>query len=135
MRRPSLLLFEKLGLLETYKPAGVDALKQAFRDSNAPYTWTGMDAYLGVICFNTAEAAKDNIATPTSWKDLHQPRTQGQTRDAASGVVRHRLSHGRAPGCRCMGEAEGWKFMDALHENIARLYAFRLGALRAGGQG
>ena len=61
-----------MGLLETYKPAGVDALKAAFRDSTAPYTWTGMDAYLGVICFNTAEAGKANIKAPTTWKDLHQ---------------------------------------------------------------
>ena len=37
----ALLLFEKMGLLETYKPAGVDALKEAFRDSTAPYAWTG----------------------------------------------------------------------------------------------
>ena len=91
----ALLLFEKMGLLETYKPAGVDALKAAFRDSTAPYAWTGMDAYLGVICFNTAEAGKANIKAPTTWKDLHQARIQGQARDAASGVVRHRLSDGR----------------------------------------
>src|SRR5207249_2181276 len=32
-----------LGLLETYKPAGVDALKAAFKDTTEPYTWTGMD--------------------------------------------------------------------------------------------
>jgi iron(III) transport system substrate-binding protein len=40
----SLLLFEKMNLLETYKPAGVEKLKPAFADSKDPYTWTGMDA-------------------------------------------------------------------------------------------
>src|SRR6476620_3355276 len=50
----SLLLFEKQGLLETYKPKGVEVLKAAYRDDKDPYTWTGMDAYIGVICFNTA---------------------------------------------------------------------------------
>src|SRR5437870_11809487 len=53
----SLLVFEKQNLLETYKPAGVDALKPSFRDNQDPYTWTGMDAFIGVVCFNTAEAA------------------------------------------------------------------------------
>ena len=33
-----------------------------------------MDAYLGVICFNTAEGGKSNVTAPTSWKDLAQAR-------------------------------------------------------------
>src|SRR5882672_3504495 len=60
----ALLLFEKMNLLETYKPKGADALKEAFRDTKEPYTWTGMDAYLGVICYNTIEAGKAKIAQP-----------------------------------------------------------------------
>src|SRR5215467_12011983 len=38
----ALLLFEKMGLLEPYRPAGADALKPVFQDSAGPYTWTGM---------------------------------------------------------------------------------------------
>src|SRR3954452_15709946 len=49
----SLLVFDKAGLLEAYKPKGADALKAQFRPAKDPYTWTGMDAYLGVVCFNT----------------------------------------------------------------------------------
>src|SRR5918911_886218 len=60
----SLLLFEKQGLLETYKPKGVEALKATYRDDKDPYTWTGMDAFIGVICFNTAEAGKAKIKQP-----------------------------------------------------------------------
>src|SRR3954467_14955177 len=63
----SLLVFDKAGLLETFKPKGADALKAQFRPAKDPYTWTGMDAYLGVVCFNTAEAGKDKVATPASW--------------------------------------------------------------------
>src|SRR5690242_19227460 len=69
----ALLLFEKMGLLEPYKPAGADALKPVFRDSKPSYAWTGMDAYLGVICFNTAEAGKIKVKAPTAWKDLLDP--------------------------------------------------------------
>ena len=114
----SLLVFEKQGLLETYKPKGVEELKKVFRDSTEPYTWTGMDAYLGVICFNTAEAAKDKIAAPTSWKDLTKPEYKGKL------VMPHPASSGTGyltvgAWLQVMGEEEGWKFMDTLHENMA----------------
>ncbi len=111
----SLLMFEKAGLLEAYKPAGADALKPAFRDSKEPYTWTGMDAYLGVVCYNTVEAK--GVAVPGSWKDLLNPAFKGKI------VMPHPASSGTgylmvAGWLQSMGEAEGWKFMDGLHENI-----------------
>jgi iron(III) transport system substrate-binding protein len=114
----ALLLFEKMGLLETYKPSGVDALKPSFRDSTGPYTWTGMDGYLGVVCFNTAEAAKAKINAPASWKDLTKAEYKGQL------VMPHPASSGTGylmvgAWLQMMGEADAWKFMDALHENIA----------------
>jgi len=114
----SLLLFEKQNLLETYKPAGADALKPSFRDNAGPYTWTGMDAFIGVVCFNTAEADKAKIKAPTSWKDLLDPAYKGKL------VMPHPASSGTgyltvAAWIQTMGEAEAWKFMDALHENMA----------------
>src|SRR6478735_7157442 len=69
----SLLMFETAGLLQEYKPKGVEQLKEVFRDPKEPYTWTGMDAYLGVVCYNNAEAGKLKVAAPTSWKDLLDP--------------------------------------------------------------
>jgi iron(III) transport system substrate-binding protein len=114
----SLLVFDKAGLLETYKPKGADALKPQFRPAKEPYTWTGMDAYLGVICFNTAEAAKDKVPTPASWNDLLNPALKGKV------VMPHPASSGTgylmvAGWLQSMGEEAGWKFMDGLHENIA----------------
>jgi iron(III) transport system substrate-binding protein len=114
----ALLLFEKMGLLEPYKPKGADALKQVFRDSKDPYAWTGMDAYLGVVCFNTVEAGKAGVAPPKSWKDLLDPKYKGKL------VMPHPASSGTGylmvgAWLQMMGEAEGWKFMDALHENMA----------------
>jgi iron(III) transport system substrate-binding protein len=114
----ALLLFEKMGLMEPYKPAGVDALKEVFRDSKEPYTWTGMDAYLGVICYNTAEAGKIGVTAPRTWKDLLDPKYKGKL------VMPHPASSGTGylmvgGWLQMMGEAEGWKYMDGLHENIA----------------
>lgn len=114
----SLLVFDKAGLLQEYKPKGADQLKEAFRASKAPYTWTGMDAFLGVVCFNTAEAAKDKVPTPASWNDLLAPGLKGKI------VMPHPASSGTgylmvAGWLQSMGEEAGWKFMDGLHENIA----------------
>jgi iron(III) transport system substrate-binding protein len=114
----SLLMFETASLLQEYKPKGVDQLKEVFRDQKDPYTWTGMDAYLGVVCFNTAEAGKIKVASPTSWNDLVNPALKGKI------VMPHPASSGTgylmvAGWLQGMGEEAGWKFMDGLHENIA----------------
>ena len=123
----SLIMFEKAGLLETYKPQGADGLKEIFRDGRDPYTWTGMDAYLGVVCFNTAEAGKDKIATPTSWKDLTNPALKGKV------VMPHPASSGTgylmvAGWLQSMGEAGGLEVHGRPAREHRRLSAFGLGA-------
>ena len=114
----SLLLFERAGLLEAYAPKGAEALKPAFRDTNPPPTWIGMDAYLGVVCYNTAEGGKAGARAPASWKDLTDPAFKGKL------VMPHPASSGTgylmvAGWLQMMGEEAGWKFMDALHDNMA----------------
>jgi iron(III) transport system substrate-binding protein len=114
----SIIVFEKEGLLETYKPKGADALKANFRDGAEPYTWTGMDGYLGVICYNTAEAGKVGVAPPKSWKDLLDAKYKDKL------VMPHPASSGTGylmvgGWLQMMGEEAGWKYMDALHQNIA----------------
>jgi iron(III) transport system substrate-binding protein len=114
----SMLLFEQAGLLETYAPAGSEQLRAAFRDTTDPKTWTGMDAFLGVVCFNTFEAKKANIPQPTSWRDLLDPKYRGQL------VMPHPASSGTgyltvASWIQTMGADAAWKFMDGLHQNIA----------------
>ena len=112
----SLLAFKKAGLLEVYQPKGVEALRPAFRSQDG--SWTAHDAYVGIICFNTAEAQKIGVAAPKSWKDL----TDSKYKDKL--VMPHPASSGTgyltvAAWLQLMGEAEAWKFMDALHQNMA----------------
>ena len=114
----SLLLFKKEGLLESYKPAGVDALKAAFRDAKEPYAWTGMDAFLSVVCFNKPEGEKRKAAAPASWADLTKPEFKDQV------VMPHPASSGTgyltiAAWIQIIGEKAAWEFMDKLHQNIA----------------
>jgi iron(III) transport system substrate-binding protein len=112
----SLLAFKKAGLLETYQPKGAEALRPAFRSPDG--SWTAHDAYVGIICFNTVEAQKFGIEAPKSWRDL----TDSKYKDKL--VMPHPASSGTgyltvAAWLQLMGEAEAWKFMDALHQNMA----------------
>src|SRR5215813_10545103 len=112
----SLLLFKKAGLLEPYQPKGAEALKPAFRSVDG--SWVGQDAFLGVICFNTVEGQKAGLEPPKSWADL----TASKYKDKL--VMPHPASSGTgyltvAAWIQLMGEAEAWKYMDALHQNVA----------------
>jgi iron(III) transport system substrate-binding protein len=111
----SLLLFKKAGLLEPYQPKGADALKAAFRSPDG--SWTGQDAYLGVICYNTAEGGKIGTKVPKSWKDLLDPKYKDKL------VMPHPASSGTGyltvwGWFQTMGEKGAWEFMDGLHKNM-----------------
>ena len=41
---------------------GAAALKPIFKSGKNPETWVGMDAFLAVVCFNTAEADEEQEA-------------------------------------------------------------------------
>jgi len=115
----SLLVLEQEGLLTGYSPKGVAALNSRFVDTKKPPVWVGMDVWGATICFNTVEAQKRNLPRPESWKDLLKPIYRGQI------VMPHPASSGTGfldvtAWLQLYGEAEGWKYMDALHENIAQ---------------
>jgi iron(III) transport system substrate-binding protein len=114
----SLLLFEKEGLLEAYKPAGVEGIKAAFKPAREPHTWTGMDAFLSVICYNKIEGDKRKVPLPTSWAELTKPEFKDQI------VMPHPASSGTgyltiAAWMQIMGEKAAWEYMDKLHQNVA----------------
>ena len=115
----SLLVLEQEGMLTPYAPKGVEKLNQRFVDTKKPPMWVGMDVWGATICFNTAEAAKKNIPKPESWQDLAKPVYKGQIvmpNPASSGTGYLDVSS----WIQIMGEANAWKFMDGLHENVAQ---------------
>jgi iron(III) transport system substrate-binding protein len=72
-----------------------------------------------VICYNTIEAKKFNLPKPTSWKDL----TNSVYKDRL--VMPNPNSSGTgfltvSSWLQIMGEDEAWKYMDAVHQNMAR---------------
>ena len=115
----SLLVLEQEGMLTPYAPKGVETLNPRFVDTKKPPMWVGMDVWGATICFNTVEAKKRNLPKPESWKDLLKPIYKGQI------TMPHPASSGTGfldvtAWLQLYGEAEGWKYMDALHENIAQ---------------
>ena len=115
----SMAIFDTEGMLVPYAPPGLNRLAAQYRDPKNPPAWVGMDVWGSAICFNYVEAAKRGIPQPKSWKDLLNPIYKGQI------VMPHPASSGTgffdvSAWLQLWGEADGWKFMDALHENIAQ---------------
>src|SRR2546427_5041339 len=113
----SLLVLKPEGMLVPYAPKGLEKLDAQFRDKDNPPAWVGMDAWVAAICFNTVEAQKKSLPKPTSWKDLTKPVYKGSV------VMPNPASSGTGfldvtSWLQLFGEAEGWKYMDALHQNI-----------------
>lgn len=115
----SLLLFKSEGMLEPYKPKGLENINPKFYDSDPVPSWIGMDAYVAAITYNTVEAKKHNLVPPKSWWDLTKPMYKGHV------IMPNPNSSGTgfldvSSWLQLFGEKGGWAFMDALHENIAR---------------
>ena len=115
----SLLLLKSEGMLEAYAPAGVEKLDGKFVDNSTPPTWVGMDAWVAAVCYNTVEAKKHNLTPPKSWKDLTDAKYKGHV------IMPNPNSSGTgfldvSSWLQMFGEEGGWKYMDGLHQNIAR---------------
>ncbi len=115
----SLLVVDSKGMLLPYAPKGLERLDSKFRDARNPPHWVGVDAYAAVVCYNTVEAGKFNLPKPASWQDLTDPVYMDQL------VMPNPNSSGTgfltvSSWIQLMGEDAAWKFMDAVHANMAR---------------
>jgi iron(III) transport system substrate-binding protein len=119
----SLALLDKNGMLEPYKPLNFDALMPQYVDKKNPPAWFGMDVWGATVCFNTVEAQKKGIPKPETWKDLTKPVYKGQVvmpNPASSGTGFFDVAAWLTLWGDDNGKGGGWKYMDALHENIAQ---------------
>jgi iron(III) transport system substrate-binding protein len=119
----SLALLDKNGMLHPYRPLNADALMSQYVDKKNPPAWFGMDVWGATVCFNTVEAQKRNIPKPETWKDLTKPVYKGQIvmpNPASSGTGFFDVTAWLTLWGDKNGKGDGWKYMDALHENIAQ---------------
>lgn len=113
----SLMLLKNENMLESYKPKNYDQLSPKFKDTSENPVWTGMDAWMAAICYNTVEAEKLGLPKPTSWQDLTNPVYKGHIvmpNPSSSGTGYLDVSS----WLQLFGEDKGWEYMDALHNNI-----------------
>jgi iron(III) transport system substrate-binding protein len=119
----SLALLKRNAMLEPYAPLNLDSIMSQYRDKTTPPAWWGMNVFGATVCFNTVEAAKKGIALPTSWKDLTKPEFKGQVvmpNPASSGTGYFDVVAWLSMFGDDNGKGGGWKYMDALHENVAQ---------------
>jgi iron(III) transport system substrate-binding protein len=112
-------IFKAEGMLAPYAPAGFDKLIPTYSDKSRPPAWVGQDVYAAAVCYNTVEGQKKGIPKPETWKDLTKPVYKGQItmpNPASSGTGYFDVT----AWLQLWGDADGWKYMDALHENIAQ---------------
>jgi iron(III) transport system substrate-binding protein len=115
----SMEIFKHEGMLAPYAPVGFGTLNRKFSDVGNPPAWVGQDVFAAVVCYNTVEGQKKGIPKPETWADLTKPVYKGQItmpNPASSGTGFFDVT----AWLQTMGEAGGWKYMDALHENIAQ---------------
>src|SRR5213595_405165 len=119
----SLALLDKQGMLQPYAPLNLDAIMSKYRDPKNPPAWWGMDVWGATVCFNPVEAGKKNIPKPETWKDLTKPVYKGlvvMPNPASSGTGYFDVIAWLTLWGDDNGKGGGWKYMDALHENIAQ---------------
>lgn len=119
----SLALLDKQGMLVPYAPLNLDAIMSQYRDKKKVPAWWGMDVWGATVCFNTVEAQKKNIPKPETWQDLAKPVYKGQVvmpNPASSGTGYFDVTAWLTLFGDDKGKGGGWKYMDALHENIAQ---------------
>ena len=119
----SLALLDSQGMLVGYAPINLDAIMSSYRDKKNPPDWWGMDVWGATVCFNTVEAQKKGIPKPETWKDLTKPIYKGQVvmpNPASSGTGYFDVTAWLTLWGDDNGKGGGWKYMDALHENIAQ---------------
>jgi len=119
----SLALMDAQGMLTPYAPINLDAIMSQYRDKKNPPSWVGMDVWGAAVCFNTVEAQKKGIPKPETWKDLTKPIYKGQVvmpNPASSGTGFFDVTAWLTLWGDDNGKGGGWKFMDALHQNVAQ---------------
>ena len=116
----SIVLLQKEGMLQPYKPQGYDALSPKMRDNAAEPVWVAMNAWTSGMAINKPELEKRGLPHPRSWADLADPKYKGliaMPDPASSGTGYMNL----AAWMQMFGEEKAWAYADALMANVKML--------------
>lgn len=115
----SLMVLDDQGCLSAYAPEGVDRILPKFKSDKKEPTWVGIDAWETAIIVNTEEAKKFNLPPITSYQDLLDPAFKGHIvmpnpNSSGTGF----LTVSALLQLNGKDTDKGWKYMEALHQNI-----------------
>ena len=116
----SLLPLAEHGILEPYRPQGIENLLPGMYDATDPPLWVGINAWASAICVNTKELEKRGIPEPTSWKDLTDPKYKDII-VAGNPITSSTMYMNVSSWLQSMGENDAWEYMADLHKNV-RMY-------------
>jgi len=113
--------FIPLGMLEPYKPKGVEKLDKKFVHPN--YYYAGIDMYIAAFCVNTKVAKEKNLPMPKGWNDLLDPRFKGliaMPNPVASGTGFLQVASILQMYGAKEGREDGWEFLKKLDKNMGQ---------------
>lgn len=113
----SLLPLAEHGILEPYRPKGIEALSSGMFDTNDPPLWVGINSWGAAICVNTKELTTKGLPEPESWQDLTNPKYKGFIA-TASPVTSSTMYMNVSSWIQSMGEDNAWEYMQKLHKNV-----------------
>lgn len=113
--------FIPMGMLEPYKPKGVEKLDKRFVHSQ--YFYAGIDMYIAAFCVNTKVLKEKGLPMPKGWNDLLNPGFKGllaMPNPAASGTGFLQIASLLQMYGAKEGKDDGWEFLKKLDKNMGQ---------------
>jgi iron(III) transport system substrate-binding protein len=109
------------GMLEPYKPKGVEKLEKRF--VHPKYYYAGVDMYIAAFCVNTKVMKEKDLPMPKGWNDLLDPKFKGllaMPNPAASGTGFLQVSSLLQMYGAKEGKEDGGEFLKKLDKNMGQ---------------
>jgi len=113
--------FIPLGMLEPYKPKGVEKLEKRFVHPKNYYV--GIDMYIAAFCVNKKVLQEKGLPMPKGWNDLLDPKFKGllaMPNPAASGTGFLQVASILQMYGAKEGREDGWEFLKKLDKNMGQ---------------
>jgi iron(III) transport system substrate-binding protein len=113
--------FIPLGMLEPYKPKGVEKLDKRFVEPK--YNYVGIDMYIAAFCVNTKVMKEKGLPMPKGWNDLLDPKFKGllaMPDPVASGTGFLQIASILQMYGAKEGKEDGWEFLKKLDKNMGQ---------------
>ena len=109
------------GMLDPYKPKGVEKLEKRF--VHPKYDYAGIDMYIAAFCVNKKVLQEKGLPMPKGWNDLLDPKFKGllaMPNPAASGTGFLQVSSILQMYGAKEGKEDGWEFLKKLDKNMGQ---------------